>query len=902
MATGTSLDEVDVPVRTGAHPGGRSAGPRRRPGRSGRRGRWRVAARWVVAGALVLGVVVGSPGRPPEPADAAPRQGEEPLPEAPSEEPSDEPTDEATEPSDDPGEEPADPAEEDSAEGDAEEDEVDDVDGDGDAATGPVPDSDHVLGSGSCAGVDEVAGTGRGGGRFLSYEAYGDEWLGAMANGATAQEIAEADDICIPEGYVLLTCKAINDNAPDNEGVVQVHADLPRWWFEAIEVESTTNGGNSCEMASHKPSKACDELGYLVTVNVTATYSYTYLETDDFDYPGIIPDKCWGTYPSALYQVSWHEGDGFTAWNDNLMGWLTDLSFGIGKGAITAVLWLVEFGFDEFSITRYADQVRDIADNYQLHLIGPFDLLDLVWFWLVAWVAFAALRGRLAMAGGEVLMTLALLTLATVLYGNRIDYFRDTATFMDLSSKAMLTAAQGEDPTDDDDMLRVLQGLGAQVHRQFVELPHEYLNWGTVLPDDCRTAANQVMAANYDDDGWPARHMRRAGEECEQYAEYNDDANTTRMFAAILTMIVSWIVALTLGITAFTVLVCKFLLAVLFATTPFVMLSAVLPGTGRRLFWSWTGSLLQLVLAVVGSGGLVALELIGVDAVVSKSEDQDLIARWFLVLMVVAVVFFARRKMIGLAQKWATSTADNLTRLSPGSAHWSGGGSVGFDLDRVDRGAMASLRGVGHAAKYGTWIGGAAALGGVGLVGGNALQRLQDRRNKKHGARNLAYNRQMLHEFEQRPRTVHRIGNREMTLASPLTRAERRRNDLAQAAFYGHGRHPAVEVIDHGKRPNTFRYLPTYRVRPKRPPQPTYQPRPKRPLPPLPTKPARQPMPPPPPRSPTPPPMPPTPPGPAPGPAPTDPFGTPAGKPFPPPSPKGGQRRRRPKGRRRRRR
>jgi TrbL/VirB6 plasmid conjugal transfer protein len=713
--------------------------------------------------------------------------------------------------------------------------EFDDQDGDGtpdggddeddDAETGPYSETNYVMGDDeSCDDEDEVASTGRGGGKFESYRVYGDEFL-AFGNGNDAREIAANDDICIPRGSVLITCRDENDHWVDDWGVVQVDADLPTWWFEAVYVESTTDEGNSCEMVTHEPSMSCAELVDLVTVNVTAGYSYTYRDAESYDSPGIIPDKCWGTYPTATYQISWHEGDEFSAWNDNLMGWLTDLTFGLGKGAVTAALWMVEFGFS-FKITQYADVVGNIADNYQLHLIGPFNLINIVWFALVAWLAITALRGKMAMAGGELVMTLVLLTLATTMYnplladdgegeGLDLGYFRDTATFMDLSSKAMLSAAQGEDPTDDDDILRVLQRLQGQVHRQFVELPHEYLNWGTVLPDACDDAAYQVMAANYDDDGWPARHMRRAGEECEEFAEYNDDANSTRMFGAVLTMIVSVIVALTLGITAFTVLVCKFLLAVLFATTPFVVLSAVLPGAGRRLFWSWGGSLLQLVLAVIGSGGLVALELIGVDAVVAKTEDQDLMARWFLVLMIVATVFFARRKMIALAQRWATSTTDNLTRLSPGSAHWSGGGQVGFDLDRLDRGAMQGLRTAGYGAAVGAYFGGAAAMGigRYGLARREAYRR--DRRNKRYGARNLAHNREAIQEWEQRPTAIYRRnkdGKLETSVEARLRIPSDRRELQGfreRVAFIRHGGRPGEsEAVLPGNNPN--RFLPTY--------------------------------------------------------------------------------------------
>lgn len=713
---------------------------------------------------------------------------------------------------------------------DANPDQDEDEDEDEEVEVGPVPDSDHVMGEGSCDGVDEVAATGRSGGKFQSYEVYGDEWL-ALGTGSSAQELAEADDVCVPEGYVLISCRDEKDNWRDDHGVVQVEADLPRWWFQEIETESTTNEGNGCSLAEHPPDKPCDQLVDVVTVNVTANYSYTYRDTEDYDDPGIVPDKCWGTYPTALYEISANDDNDF-----DVLGMLTALMFGIAKGAIQAVLWLVEFGFD-FNITQYTHAAEEIAEKYQLHLIEPLNLLDVVWFWLLAWVAITALRGKFAMAGGELLMTLMLLTLATVLYENNSSYMRSTANFMDLSSSALLSAAQGQDPVNHDNLLSILIPLEADIHEQFIEMPYHHLNWGGDIARnaDCLEAAEHVMATGHSSDGWPSRHMRRAGQddECDAYADYNKDANGSRTFGALLTLVVAVLVALTLGITAFTVLVCKFLVALLFAVTPFVVLSAVLPATGRRLFWSWLGSVFQLVLAVIGSGGLLALEFIGVDTVTSVAASQDLIDRWFLVLMVVATVFFARRKMIGQTQKLATSLSDSLTRLSPGSAHWSGGGQVGFDLDRVDRGAMQSLRTAGYGAAIGAYAGGYVAW--TGMRGGAkwGLDLGRDKRNRRFAARNLAYNRQMLHQEAQRPRTTYRRqpdgsfkeAGTTIELPDAVTPHETRRHQQILGAAEGRDRQPRVEVIDHGKNPKTTRLLNTYRPRPGKGPQTPKTPR-----------------------------------------------------------------------------
>ena len=68
-----------------------------------------------------------------------------------------------------------------------------------------------------------------------------------------------------------------------------------------IAKESKVDGGRGCKLAEHPPYLACADR------DLTA---YTP--------PGLLPDGCWGTYPTANYELSWD--DAFAAYRERI-GW-----------------------------------------------------------------------------------------------------------------------------------------------------------------------------------------------------------------------------------------------------------------------------------------------------------------------------------------------------------------------------------------------------------------------------------------------------------------------------------------------------------------------------------------------------------------------------------------------------
>lgn len=335
-------------------------------------------------------------------------------------------------------------------------------------------------------------------------------------------EFVEADvdaleRACGGDAWDWLRCRDERDGWPDTHGAVAVAPDVPTWWTEAIGEESTADEGRGCGLAQRPPVALCGS-------------------SDRHSSGGLVPDECWGTYPSENYQLAWKDGGPFD-FKNKMQGWLGGWMYNIGKGAVLAVLWLLGWAF-RFDVTDFTRSASTIAGSYEANIVGPFKLEDMVWFALIVWAGFAALRHKLGMAAGEIAVAIVLAGLSTVLFAHRADYMDSVADLMDETSARLLVAGQPErclpldavpagsethgqahcgqgdvlvtsDPARPADLPTEIRPLQKRIHQTFVEQPWAFLNWGRMPTDRCLEAQNQIAATGYTDDGWPERHMSR---------------------------------------------------------------------------------------------------------------------------------------------------------------------------------------------------------------------------------------------------------------------------------------------------------------------------------------------------------------------------------------------------------
>lgn len=421
--------------------------------------------------------------------------------------------------------------------------------------------------------------------------------------------------------------------------------------------------------------------------------------TDGSRSQSIVPDDCWGPFPSSHYDIGFDEG----AWNHisrKVYGTFTDLAFQGARSATAMALWLVEWAYGFGVYDRLGGAAIDIAQRYQHDVIGPLGLNELVWFYAVAWAAITALRGKLTMAFGELLISVVAAGLAAVVLANPAGYLHGTFDTMGKLSGALLATGTGQPPPENGaDADTVMRPLQAQIHAAFVEQPYDYLDWGGPLPPPCAAMRDRILATGpHGADDEPREAMALSG--CQAQADFNHDPNGTRLFGAVLTFGAAVVMVVLMALVAITIVVAQVIAIVLFAIAPFALLAAILPGAGRELAWRWVAALVRVVLAVVGMSFVLSLLLLTVTALLQATDDVSLVERFALVNVVVVAMLVARKRILAAGHNLATSFGQRVAarraggeRVAPWLTTPALAGATGFALGASlgpDRGSRTS--------------------------------------------------------------------------------------------------------------------------------------------------------------------------------------------------------------------
>jgi len=576
----------------------------------------------------------------------------------------------------------------------------------------------------------------------------------------------ECSNFQYPLGWLGDAYAWFNPLLPSDTETVQVDGRPEwQWWRDEILLESAA-GENGCDLAGQPPQITCGQ--WSATPGGYRTW-------------GLLPDQCWGSYPSVLYEMNWDDGNWYdvTQYGERISGWLGGFFFLVGRMSVQAMLWLLHWAY-RFNIRDYSNLADELGDRYDREIVGPWGLKDIAWFFLMVYVGFLALRRRVGAAGGELLLSVVLLGLATVLIAKPVFYIDTVADTLDLASNELLATARpqelddplGEEEEKDEeaDLLGLacarwgeghsLEAMLCQLHVEFVERPYLYMNAGTEhLSDGCFTAVQNVLSTGRDEDGWPTRYMERAG--CpREVVDWNRGVSGTRMMSALLLVLVALIVATFLGLLAFTVLVAKFLVVLLFALLPFIVVCAVLPGSGRRIAWSWVATVVQCLLMALSMSALLSLLMLSLTELIRRTDGElHILQRWGLILLIVCVISFTRKRIIGGAQSIANRLADSMTRISPAMSNWSGGGSVGLDFERADRVVRRTALG----ATYG-------AAAGLAFMSAGLHRRAVERRVAFRGYLNMErLERSREGGFDEWRVDTYRYGNRPPSVPGELT-------------------------------------------------------------------------------------------------------------------------------------
>jgi TrbL/VirB6 plasmid conjugal transfer protein len=500
------------------------------------------------------------------------------------------------------------------------------------------------------------------------------------------------------------------------------------------EAKHEANEHDNCSLATHVPVGSCADIRHQQSMVVGDwLYGPPGRDLDN----GLLPDECWGSYPTNSFTLHHQAATGW--WFTNTQGiaekfWVasTSLVYHLGRGAMQLCLATIAWAFLTFRIQEYEFLSILVGESYEKQIVGPFRLEDIAFMALIGYAAVTALRGRLAAAAGELAVALAALVLAAFLMANRGVYLHSTAETMDAGTAALLAAGQGQDPERGDIAVEAaVDPLTRRLHEEFIQLPWEHANWGRQItdmaqrnPDGSIDYAGQrdpcarrvgliLWVGDSDDSGWGARYMAEGDDDevtdadraCVAAAQYMSAATGQRFLTVLVTTVVTISVAIVFGLCAVTLIVSKVLVLVLFAILPLAAAAVGLPGPNRRLAWGWVGALAQAFLAALGMSLVLAFFLLATKEVTERTQDFGLFKRWIVLFVIVVIVYLLRQRIVHSTRSAATSVTNTLTRTSPasvGAPAWSG----------VDRGV--NMGSPGELAK------GFAAWGGIGVTGAAA--------------------------------------------------------------------------------------------------------------------------------------------------------------------------------------
>jgi hypothetical protein len=382
----------------------------------------------------------------------------------------------------------------------------------------------------------------------------------------------------------------------------------------------------------------------------------------------LVPEGCWGRYPSSNYDIGCDEG----AWNHlsrKVYCTFTDLAFQGGRTATAVAAWLAGWAYSFDAASLVTDPAVTMANSFQTRLVGPLDVGGLAWFAMMAWVAFTALRGRVAHAAGEFVTSVLLAGLAAMMLANPAAYLNATFDTMSRLSTATLAAGTGHPiPDTTTDSGAVVAPIQAQLHGAFVEDPYDVLNWGTTqMTAPCRDARDHIVASGpHGTADGPRLMMERAG--CDELAEFNHDPSAQRLFGAVLALVAAAIMAVLIALVSLTVVVAQLSVAVAFIVLPGAAALAVLPGSGRSLAVRWVTLLLRAVLAMVGMSFLLAVMLMTIQALLAGSDSMPMFARFALVDVAVTVAILARKRIITAGHGLAAGFGATAAAVRPGAS------------------------------------------------------------------------------------------------------------------------------------------------------------------------------------------------------------------------------------------
>lgn len=449
------------------------------------------------------------------------------------------------------------------------------------------------------------------------------------------------------------------------------------------------------------------------------------------DGDSMIPELDEGTlaYPTLNYDIGYDEG----SWNNfgrKFFGSLTAIGWLLNQVVVAVVLWFTGWAFGFDLIGPVKGPILTIAEMWNTNLIGPLGLNELVWFFLMTYVAFQVWRGRAMNALAEFVISVIALGVTVIISANPAGYLDGAERTLQQVSSATMAVSRGEQPSDDPGAGgEFITDMQRQLHGALIEQPYEVINWGGTLSGACADALPGIL----EDGPWGAKDdprdaMRDAG--CEAEYDFNHNPTANRMAGAWMAALVSAVVLVLLMFAVITMLMASLFFVLRFAWLPFALLGFQLPGAARELSWGWLVGLCKNAGVVAGMSFVISYLLMLISAFLT-APGLDVAERFSVVVVMSVSMFIYRKNILKGIDHFFERIRGELGSWRPGLAGRGAGGLTGS----AAAGGVAGLTGYG--------VGQRAREATLDVPGSRAYQashmgrrfEYQAKRGRRHGGR-----------------------------------------------------------------------------------------------------------------------------------------------------------------------
>lgn len=388
----------------------------------------------------------------------------------------------------------------------------------------------------------------------------------------------------------------------------------------------------------------------------------------------MVPGENPGPYPTSHYDIG-YSGGGALAVPRKILGFLTDATFAGARWFTRTGLWIVQwalgFGFGE----RLAQPALAVANTYQTQVVNRLGLGPFFLFLAAAYGGYMVFRGRTGRGVGEFFVSCAIAAAAATMFASPGRLLLNGLDGTSKLSCELVAITTSQDPAalPSDTCEDSARPLAAQIHKAFIESPHELLNWGRVIPpgDPCRALYETIVQTGpWGSRSEPRDAMKATG--CKAEATFNKDPSADRLMGAVLVLVATIFVMILLVLIAATLVGAQIGVVVAIAVSPFPMAAGALPGGGRQLLWRWLGGIGRALAGVVMTGVFLSLFLVGVGAVLTATSGEFLVVQMGVIDLLVVMALVARKRLLKAGRRAVNRAVSRVEQSRVGGSGRSG--------------------------------------------------------------------------------------------------------------------------------------------------------------------------------------------------------------------------------------